>query len=101
MSANAYSIDYEIKKIDDYIEQVLYYSKIDNANKDYIIKEISLSTAVINTIKKNSRDFINKKISVDIDGIQDSVYSDAKWIEFILNQIIGNSIKYCEEKKES
>ncbi|MFL0252628.1 sensor histidine kinase [Clostridium neuense] len=94
------NIDYEIKKIEDYIEQVLYYSRSNNVSKDYIIKEVSLVEVVKNAIKKNSRDFINKRISVDIEAVYGSVYSDAKWLEFILNQIIGNSIKYCKRNED-
>lgn len=93
------SIDYEIRKIEDYIEQVLYYSRSNNVSKDYIIRELSLATVVRNTIKKNSRDFINKRISVDIEAVEGTVFSDGKWLEFILNQIIGNSIKYSMEKE--
>ncbi|MBE6053787.1 MAG: sensor histidine kinase [Clostridium sartagoforme] len=90
------SINYELNIIENYIEQVLYYSKSNDVSKDYIIREISLATVVKNVIRKNSRDFINKRISVDIDNIDGTIYSDAKWLEFILNQIIGNSIKYSE-----
>lgn len=92
-------INYEIKKIEDYIEQVLYYSRSNTVSKDYIIKEFSLATLVRTVIKKNSRDLINKKISIDIESIEGTVYSDAKWLEFILNQIVGNSIKYSKIKK--
>lgn len=92
------SIDYEMKKIEAYIEQALYYSRSNNVSKDYIIKELSLASVVRNTIKKNSRDFINKRISIDIEAVEGIVYSDAKWLEFILNQVIGNSIKYSREK---
>lgn len=92
------NIDYEIKKIEGYIEQVLYYSRSNNVSKDYIIKEVSLASLVRVIVKKNSRDFINKKISVDIEAIDGTVYSDAKWLEFIVNQIIVNSIKYSKEK---
>lgn len=92
------SIDYEIKTIEGYIEQVLYYSRSNNVSKDYIIKEVSLSDLVKAVIKRNSRDFINKRISVDIEAVEGFVYSDAKWLEFILNQIIANSIKYSKNK---
>jgi len=92
-------INYEIKKIEDYIEQVLYYSRSNTVSKDYIIKEFSLATLVRTVIKKNSRDLINKKISIDIESVEGTVYSDAKWLEFILNQIVGNSIKYSKIKK--
>ena len=49
-------------------------------------------------VKRNSRDFINKKISLNIENIDGIIFSDIKWIEFILNQIIGNAIKYCKVK---
>ena len=91
------SIHYEMKKIEQYIEQVLYYSRSNNVSKDYIIKEVSLETVVRSVIKKNARDFISKKILVDMEGVEGTVYSDAKWLEFILNQVIGNSMKYMKE----
>lgn len=90
------NINQEIKKIEEFIEQVLYYSRSNNVSKDYIIKEISLKTTVMNAVKRNSRDFINKKIILCLEEIEGTVYSDAKWVEFILNQILGNSIKYSK-----
>ena len=91
------NINYEIKKIEEYIEQVLYYSRSNNVSKDYLIKEVSLATVVRSVIKKNSRDFISKSIAIDIEAVEGTVYSDAKWLEFILNQVIGNAIKYMRE----
>ncbi len=91
-------IDIQIDKIENFVEQVLYYSKSDNVAKDYIIRELNLKDVVNKVIKRNYRDFINKNIKVEIDEINDTVYSDSKWIEFILNQIIGNSIKYINSK---
>ena len=91
-------IDTQIDKIENYIEQVLYYSKSDNVEKDYIIKEVSLKEIVTNIIKKNSRDFINKNIKLELNDIENTIYSDKKWVEFILNQIISNSIKYSKTK---
>ncbi|WP_407371842.1 ATP-binding protein [Carnobacterium sp.] len=93
------NIEYEMKKVENFIEQILYYSKSNDAYKDYIIKKISLISIVSNVIKNNSKDFINKKISVDIKNVQANIYSDGKWLEFIVNQIIGNSVKYCNEKE--
>ncbi len=89
-------IDVQIDKIENFIEQVLYYSRSDNANKDYIIKETSLNTIVKNVIKKNCRDFISKKIKINISDVDKTVYTDTKWAEFIINQIVINSIKYSK-----
>lgn len=91
------NINHEIKKVEEYIEQVLYYARSNNVSKDFIIKEVSLPTLVRSVIKKNARDFISKGIAVDIKNVEGTVHSDAKWLEFILNQVIGNSTKYIVE----
>ena len=93
------SMKYEIKKIEDYIDQVLYYSRSNEVSSDYIIKSFNLEKSIRNVIKKNASNFINKKISIDIENVNEEVYSDPKWVEFILNQIIGNSIKYSKSSK--
>jgi signal transduction histidine kinase len=90
------NINYEMEKIEEYIEQVLYYSRSNDVSKDYMIKEISLEPLIRSVIKKNSRDFISKSISIDIEAVKGTVFSDAKWLEFIINQLIGNAIKYTK-----
>ena len=91
------NIEYEIKKVEEYIEQVLYYARSNNVSQDYMIKEVSLPVLVRNVLKRNSRDFISKGISVDIEAVEGTVYSDGKWLDFILNQVIGNATKYIRD----
>ncbi|HEK4633147.1 TPA: sensor histidine kinase [Clostridioides difficile] len=91
-------IDTQLDKVENFVEQVLYYSKIDNVNKDYIIKKLNLEEIVNEVIKRNYRDFINKNIKLELGEINKTVYSDSKWVEFILNQIVVNSIKYIKSK---
>lgn len=92
-------IDFQMNRIEGFVEQVLYYSRSNNVSKDYIIKQINLDLAVRNVIKRNYRDFIHKKIKLDIKDIDEIVHSDGKWVEFIINQIIVNSIKYSNSKE--
>ena len=89
-------IDTQMDKIENFVEQVLYYSRSDEVGKDYIIKKIELSQIVKYVVKKNQRDFIGKRISLQLGELDEIIYSDAKWIEFILNQIVGNAIKYSK-----
>lgn len=91
-------INYQISRIEGCVEQVLYYGKSNNVNKDYIIKNLNLRSVIINTVKRNSKDLISKSINIYMDDIDKIVYSDGKWIEFIVNQIILNSIRYCKDK---
>jgi signal transduction histidine kinase len=89
-----YSIEEEIDKIDNYIEQALYYSKIDDFSKDYLINEIELDRLVKGTVKKQAKTFISKKINIEIDNTNLMVITDIKWLSFILEQILSNSLKY-------
>ena len=89
----------EINKIDRYINQALYYSRSTDFNKDYIIKTFNLQKVINECIRENRREFINKRIGVQIDSNTDiEVISDAKWIRFIINQILINSIKYSKDE---
>lgn len=87
----------DIEKIEQYITQALYYSRSTDVSKDYLIKEFNLEELVNECIRENRRDFINKRIALKMNNIDINVISDVKWLKFILNQIIINSIKYCRE----
>lgn len=89
----------QIKKVDSYIEQVLFYVRSENAEKDYLIKENRLSKIVGKAALKNKDDLLENKIDFATKNLNVNVLTDSKWLEFILNQIINNSIKYKDEDK--
>ncbi|MNW46480.1 Sensor histidine kinase GraS [compost metagenome] len=84
----------ELELIDHYVEQVLFYARSDHIEKDYLIKECSLSSCVHVVLVKNKQMFIQNRIKIQLDGLEKMVYSDHKWVEFIVNQLLINSIKY-------
>lgn len=88
----------QLDRIEYFVEQSLYYSRSEDISKDYVIKEFNLDEAVRSVVKRNYRDFINKKIKIDIRGIAYKVHSDVKWVKFVINQIVVNSIKYSNKK---
>ena len=93
------SIYEELDKIENYTEQALFYARSNTANKDYIIKKTNLEKIVNNVILKNKAELIHKKIQLDIHDINVEVKTDSKWVIFILNQIINNSIKYKKQNE--
>lgn len=92
-------INYEMKRVEGFIEQVLYYARSSDVSKDYIIREFSLRDVVMKAVKSNSRDFINRNIKLNIKEIEGTIFSDAKWVEFIINQIIINAVKFSISNK--
>ncbi|WP_160686385.1 sensor histidine kinase [Clostridium sp. C2-6-12] len=87
----------ELRKIEEYINQALYYSRSTDVSNDYIVKEFEVKEAVKEVIRNNRRDFINKRISVEVEAVSGKVITDLKWVKFIINQIIINAIKYSKE----
>ncbi len=93
------NIGQEVKKVESFVEQALYYARSNDVNKDYIIKKFSLLTAVNSVIRQHSKDFIYKRISLQLEELEVNVYSDIKWVEFILHQILSNSLKYIKPQE--
>ena len=91
----------QIRKLDDYIDQILYYVRSENAEKDYIIKETSLNDIIKNVALKNKDDLLENNVDLIVDVSEEKVLTDSKWLEFILNQIINNSIKYKRDNINS
>ncbi|MFP4015415.1 MAG: sensor histidine kinase [Halanaerobiales bacterium] len=90
------NISEEIDKIESQVEQALYYSKIDVFEKDYFIQEVNLDEIVSGVIRKHARSFISKKIVLDKQDLNIMVNTDKKWLSFIIDQILSNSLKYTE-----
>ena len=84
----------QLKRIDDDVEQVLYYVRSENAAKDYLIKETELNKVIGNVAMKNKDILLENKIDFIVDVEDKKVLTDSKWLEFIVNQIVSNSIKY-------
>lgn len=72
----------------------MFYARSTNPEKDYLIKELNLQSAVSKVIRKHSKTFIYQKIKVELHDVDHMIYSDSKWLDFILNQIISNALKY-------
>lgn len=90
---------HHVNRVNNYLEQILYYVRSENAQKDYIISDCRLSKLIAAVAVKNKDDILENNIDFQVENADADVCTDSKWLEFILNQIISNSIKYRDEKK--
>ena len=83
------------------LEECLNILRVDDFSRDYIINSCNLNELVNNVVNSKKRDFIYKgvypKVNIDKDIY---VYTDKKWFEYMLGQIISNAIKYSNDKVE-
>ncbi|MCI9365392.1 MAG: HAMP domain-containing histidine kinase [Clostridia bacterium] len=92
------SINEELDKVENYIEQALFYARSNTVEKDYYIRKSNLKEIVNESIKKNKSILIQENISINIHDMDLDVFTDNKWIVFILNQLIQNSTKYMKQE---
>ncbi len=90
------SISRENGKIENLVDRTLYYARSDEVYKDYLIQETDLQAVAAEVVGRGKSYFIQNAVQVEI-NCTDTVYTDRKWIAFILNQILQNSLKYRRE----
>ena len=83
-----------IRRLDNNVDQILYYVRSEDTEKDFMISEVDLKEIIRNVSLKNKDDLLENKIKLEVNTDNIKINTDKKWLEFILNQIINNSIKY-------
>lgn len=91
-------IEDEVEEINNFVEQVLFYARLDNVSNDFMIRKVDLAEVIRNVLSRNKKMMIQNNMRVEVKNINLEAFTDEKWLEFILNQIIINSIKYKKEK---
>ena len=87
----------EMFKIDFYVDAVMNYLRLEDMSSDFKFVKVSLKNIVNKSVKRFAGQFIHKHISVELKEIEREVYSDEKWLGFIIEQLLSNAIKYTKE----
>lgn len=88
----------DVYKLNKGLNMAMYFARLDSFEKDFVIEKISLYDLVISKVNEEKTMFIKNRIKpvVEIDK-NIKIYSDFKWIKFILEQLIINGIKYSRD----
>ena len=88
----------EINKINNWVEQVLFYARSENPEKDYFVKKLNLEEVVHGVILDYKDTLLKLKITLNIHDLENEIFTDEKWLSFIISQVIQNAIKYRNKK---
>ncbi|WP_032122830.1 sensor histidine kinase [Clostridium amazonitimonense] len=93
------SIEEEVNKLNKGLNMALHFSRIDSFQKDFVVERVSLRSLVLHAVNEEKKIFIKNKIIPRVE-IDESivVYSDVKWMKFVLDQLIINGVKYSKDK---
>lgn len=96
-SASARKLMGDLNRIESYVEMVLTFLRLDSDSTDYVIKEHDLDEIIKSSVRKFSREFILKKLTLNYEPVKYKCITDEKWLEFIIEQVISNAVKYTSE----
>lgn len=89
----------EVLKISRLVDKMLFYARSDVVEKDYFIKEVTLADLVHPVLLEYKNYLLNYSFKVEVKNLDNlSVYTDIKWLNFIIGQILSNSLKYQNKK---
>lgn len=87
----------ELFRIEQYVEMVLSYLRLGSEHSDYVFKECDLDKIIKQAIHRYAPQFVRRKIRLDYKPTTVKVLTDEKWLLFIIEQILSNSIKYTPQ----
>ena len=88
------SLARELGRIDGYVDQALYYARSATLDRDYVIREVRLRDIVTDAVRGHARSLIDGGVRVEVQGLDVTVFADAKWMSFVLGQLVENAVKY-------
>ena len=86
-----------INELENDVDKALYYARSDTVYQDYMIREITLREVLLNVIRHSQPYLVQNHTEIDLQVKDEQVYCDNKWLEFIINQIMINAVKYKKE----
>lgn len=84
----------ELRQIEQYVDMVLTYLRLESDSTDYIFNEYELDDIVKSSVRQLAPIFINRKITLDYQPLGCTVLTDKKWLSFVIEQVLTNSLKY-------
>lgn len=94
LSDNVASFEDELFRIEEYVSMALQYQRVSSTENDFVLEKVSVDGVIRDTIKKYAKIMIRRHIGINYSGTGQKVYTDGKWLAFMLEQILSNAIKY-------
>lgn len=97
LSDNMDSFEDELFRIEEYVSMALQYQRVSSTENDFVLEKVSVDGVIRDTIKKYAKIMIRRHIGINYSGTGQVVYTDGKWLAFMLEQILSNAIKYTPQ----
>ncbi|HEM3456956.1 TPA: sensor histidine kinase [Streptococcus suis] len=92
-----HQLESELFKIEQYTGLVLNYLRLQSFHDDLVIESVNLDELVRNLVRKYSLFFIQVNTSLNLGQLDRIVKTDKRWLGLLIEQILSNALKYCQE----
>lgn len=89
----------ELQRIQQYVQMVLGYLRLDSESTDFVLRRCDLDAVVRQAVRSYAGSFIRKKIALDYQPFHVQVLTDEKWLRFVIEQVLSNALKYTRSGK--
>lgn len=93
----ARSLSGDLMRVEQYVEMVLVFLRLDSSTTDYVIRSHSLDDIVRPAVRKFAGEFIRRHLRLDYQPLDRTVVTDAKWLGFVVEQVLSNALKYTAQ----
>ena len=83
-----------LERVQILLNTMMMGNKLKNMENDIKFERVSLEVCVNQTLRNQSYFLIQEHFQIEKDGVELFVYSDKKWLVYILDQLVGNAVKY-------
>lgn len=84
----------ELLRIEQYVEMVLVFLRLDSKTTDYVIKEYDVDDIIRQAVRRFAGEFIARKLTLIYEPVNYKVVTDEKWFSFCIGQVLSNALKY-------
>lgn len=95
-SLEGQAIARDLERVDGYVDQALYYARSSSVDRDFSVRETSLAQVVTDALHTRTQQLVSQGVAVRLENLDYTVICDAKWVRFMLGQLIDNACKYAD-----
>lgn len=94
-------LDYVCSQLQEDVTQILYYARLGSSTKDYRFEAVDLEDALDEVLEDYAPLLEEKQFLIEKKNLTgETVYTDRRGLQFMIGQIISNSIKYSTEESQ-
>ena len=87
----------DLGRIEQYVEMVLTYLRLEGEGTDYVFREAKLDDIVRPALRRFAGEFIARRLTLDYTPTDVRVLTDEKWLSFVIEQVLSNALKYTPQ----